>query len=62
MSRRTKPPIGDIRTPEGASGEREIEFLRLVRMVGIFGLRPEQEHPQATFSLMNPPRWPTHSL
>ena len=33
-----------IRTPKGAPGEREIEFLRLVRMVGIFGLRPEQEH------------------
>jgi hypothetical protein len=42
--RRTKPPIGDIGTPEGAPGEREIEFLRLMRMVGIFGLRPEQEH------------------
>lgn len=42
--RRTDPPVGFRQTPKGVTGEREIKLLRLVRMVGIFGVGTEQQN------------------
>ena len=42
--RRTDPPVGFRQTPKGVTGEREIKLLRLVGMVGIFGVGTEQQN------------------
>ena len=34
----------DCQTPKGVTGEREIKLLRLVVMVGIFGVGTEQQN------------------
>jgi hypothetical protein len=44
FSRRTESPTGLCRTPKGVTGQREIQFLRLVGMVGIVRVRAEQEN------------------
>ena len=44
LSRRAKPPIGLVGSPPGMPGQREIEFFRLVRMRGIFGLGAEEKN------------------
>ncbi len=43
-SRRAQPPVGLSSAPPGMPGQREIEFFRLVRMGGIFGVAPEQQN------------------
>src|SRR5208337_2500532 len=41
--RRAKPPIGFVGTPPGPARQREIEFLRLVRMGGVLSVGAEQQ-------------------
>ena len=43
-SRRSQPPVGAAGAPEGVPCQREIEFLRLVRMGGIFGVRADEQN------------------
>jgi hypothetical protein len=44
LSRRAKPPTGLAGAPQGMAGQREIKFLRLVRMCGIFGVGAEEKN------------------
>src|SRR5271166_2303589 len=44
LSRRAKPPVGGAGTPPGMPGQGDIEFLRLVRMRGIFDVGAEEKN------------------